>query len=214
MAAVGAIGYYIVVTSALLLVALGVLYMVTVRFGGVSLRTFAAALFPAQSIAMSSRSSLAALPVLIDDARQRLGLSDAITSFVLPLGASIFKLNSPVSWPLGAVLVAHLYGVDFSGVKLIVFGIGTVVLSFTVPGIPSGGFFVQAPLYASVGLPPEGIGLLIAVDLIPDIFKTTLNVTSYASAGLLVARGLRGTGGAVPLAPESAASAEVLAAGP
>jgi Na+/H+-dicarboxylate symporter len=55
-----------------------------------------------------------------------------------------------------------------------------------VPGIPSGGFFVQAPLYLAVGLPPEGLGILIAVDFIPDLFKTLLNLTSYASTALIV----------------------------
>jgi Na+/H+-dicarboxylate symporter len=188
LSAAGAIAYYIAMMCALLIIGLGILYLITVRLAHVPMATFARALFPAQSIAISSRSSLAALPVLIDDARTHLKLPDSITSFVLPLGASIFKLNSPITWPLGAALVAQLYGVDFAGTNVLIFAIGTVILGFTVPGIPSGGFFVQAPLYAAVGLPPEGIGLLIAVDLIPDMFKTTLNVTSYASAGLLVAQ--------------------------
>jgi Na+/H+-dicarboxylate symporter len=198
LSAAGAIAYYVALDVALLLVALGILYLVTIRLGGVSLPLFASAVFPAQTIAISARSSLAALPVLISDARKKLRLSEQVTSLVLPLGASIFKLNSPITWPLGAALVAHLYGVDFSGAKVVIFGIGTVLLSFTVPGIPSGGFFVQAPLYTAVGLPPEGIGLLIAVDLIPDMFKTTLNVTSYASAGLLVERSAGAERGGVP----------------
>jgi Na+/H+-dicarboxylate symporter len=188
IAAAGAIVRYIVTVAACLTVALGVLYVITVRFGRVSLRTFAAAMLPAQTIAFTSRSSLAALPVLIADARRRLRLSESVVGFVLPLGASIFKLNSPISWPLGAVLVAQLYGVDFSGASLVIFAIGSVVLALTTPGIPSGGFFVQAPLYLQVGLPPEGIGILIAIDFVPDLFKTTLNVTSYASVALIVSR--------------------------
>ncbi len=188
VSAAGAIGYYIAVMVGMLLLAIVLLYIITVALSGVSLRKFAAAMFPAQSIAISSRSSLAALPVLMNDVRTKLGMSESVTGFVLPLGASIFKLNSPITWPLGAVLVANLYAVPFSGTSVLIFAIGTVLLSFTVPGIPSGGFFVQAPLYVAVGLPPEGIGLLIAVDLIPDMFKTTLNVTSYASAALLASR--------------------------
>jgi len=149
------------------------------------------ALLPAQTIAFTSRSSLAALPVLLD-AQERLGLSAAVAGFVLPLCASIFKLNSPITWPLGAVLVSQLYGVDFGGTNLVIFAIGSVILSLTVPGIPSGGFFVQAPLYLAVGLPPEGLGILIAVDFIPDLFKTLLNVTSYASTAIIVS--VRGEG--------------------
>jgi Na+/H+-dicarboxylate symporter len=89
------------------------------------------------------------------------------------------------------VLVARLYGVDLSGTELVIFAVGSVILSLTTPGIPSGGFFVQAPLYLAVGLPPEGLGILIAVDFVPDLFKTTLNLTSYASTALLVSRGER-----------------------
>jgi Na+/H+-dicarboxylate symporter len=196
IAAAGAIIRYILVVAGCLTVALGVLYAVTVLFGGIPLRTFAAAVLPAQTIAFSSRSSLASLPVLISDARTKLRLSESVVGFVLPLGASIFKLNSPITWPLGAMLVAQLYGIEFGGSKLAIFAAGSVVLALTTPGIPSGGFFVQAPLYLSVGLPPEGLGILIAIDFIPDLFKTTLNVTSYASVALIVTRGERpGKGG-------------------
>src|SRR4030095_473536 len=134
----------------------------------------------------------------------KLGLPASVAGFVLPLCASIFKVNSPISWPLGAVLVSQLYGVDFSGTSLVIFSIGSVILSLTVPGIPSGGFFVQAPLYMTVGLPPEGLGILIAVDFIPDLFKTLLNLTSYASTALIVSRGERAAMGDLDAAPRDA----------
>ena len=185
-AAAGAIIVYIVACVVALSVAIALLYLITTRLGGVSLRELGPALLPAQTIAFTSRSSLAALPVLLTDAQSKLRVPASVAGFVLPLCASIFKLNSPITWPLGAVLVSRLYGVDFGGANLVIFAIGSVILSLTVPGIPSGGFFVQAPLYMAVGLPPEGLGILIAVDFIPDLFKTTLNLTSYASTALLV----------------------------
>ena len=187
-AAAGAIIVYILACVISLTVAIVLLYGIMWRVGGVPLRVLAPALLPAQTIAFTSRSSLAALPVLLTDAQERLGMSRAVAGFVLPLCASIFKLNSPITWPLGAVLVSQLYGVDFSGTHLVIFAIGSVILSLTVPGIPSGGFFVQAPLYLAVGLPPEGLGILIAVDFIPDLFKTLLNLTSYAGTALLVSK--------------------------
>lgn len=186
--AAGAIVVYILACVACLTIAIALLYVLTWQVGGVRLGRLATAILPAQTIAFTSRSSLAALPVLLTDARTKLGVPESVASFVLPLCASIFKPNSPITWPLGAVLVAQLYGVDFSGTNLVVFAIGSVILSLTVPGIPSGGFFVQAPLYLAVGLPPEGLGILIAVDFIPDLFKTTLNLTSYASTALVVSR--------------------------
>jgi Na+/H+-dicarboxylate symporter len=164
------------------------LYVIMWRMGRVPLRVVGPALLPAQTIAFTSRSSLAALPILLTEAPAKLGLPPSVAGFVLPLSASIFKLNSPITWPLGAILVSQLYGVEFGGTNLIIFAIGSVILSLTVPGIPSGGFFVQAPLYLAVGLPPEGLGILIAVDFIPDLFKTLLNLTSYAATALLVAR--------------------------
>jgi proton glutamate symport protein len=190
-AAAGAIIVYILACVICLAVAIVLLYVITARIGRVPLRTLAPALLPAQTIAFTSRSSLAALPVLLTDAQQKLGVSPTVAGFVLPLCASIFKPNSPITWPLGAVLVSQLYGVEFAGTNLVIFAIGSVILSLTVPGIPSGGFFVQAPLYIAVGLPPEGLGILIAIDFIPDLFKTLLNLTSYASTALIVGRDRR-----------------------
>jgi Na+/H+-dicarboxylate symporter len=192
-AAAGAIIVYILSCVVCLIVAIALLYLITTRVGGVPLRVLAPALLPAQTIAFTSRSSLAAFPVLLTDAPSKLGIPASVAGFVLPLCASIFKLNSPITWPLGAVLVSRLYGVDFGGTNLIIFAIGSVILSLTVPGIPSGGFFVQAPLYLAVGLPPEGLGILIAVDFIPDLFKTLLNLTSYASTAILVSKRTGGT---------------------
>lgn len=188
-AAAGAIIVYIIAASVCCFLAIVLLYVLTWRVARVPLRTFAPAVLPAQTIAFTSRSSLAALPVLLTDARRKLNMPESVAGFVLPLAASIFKLNSPITWPLGAVLVSQLYGVEFGGTNLIIFAVGSVILSLTTPGIPSGGFFVQAPLYLAVGLPPEGLGILIAVDFVPDLFKTLLNLTSYATTALIVSRG-------------------------
>jgi proton glutamate symport protein len=187
-AAAGAIVVYILACVVALSLAIALLYLIMWRVARVPLGVLGPALLPAQTIAFTSRSSLAALPVLLTEAPAKLGIPQSVAGFVLPLCASIFKPNSPITWPLGAVLVAQLYGVAFGGTNLVIFAIGCVILSLTVPGIPSGGFFVQAPLYLAVGLPPEGLGILIAVDFIPDLFKTLLNLTSYASTALLVAK--------------------------
>ena len=200
-AAVGAIGYYIVVDVALVVAAGVALYLVTMLVGRVPLRRLQEALFPAQALAVGARSSLAALPLLIDGARGRLRLPEPVVGLVLPLGASLFKVGAAVTWPIGALLVARLYGIDLSGAKLVAFAVGTVALSLSSPGIPSGGFLIQAPLYTAVGLPPEGLGILIAIDLVPDLFKGPLNVTGYLSAATVVAR-LEGWSGGNASPPE------------
>jgi hypothetical protein len=77
-----------------------------------------------------------------------------------------------------ALFVAKLYGIDLSTANLALVAASSVVLNFSTPGIPSGGMLLQVPLYTSIGLPVEGIGILIALDTLPDMFKTLLNVTS------------------------------------
>jgi Na+/H+-dicarboxylate symporter len=187
--AAAAVARYLVVTSLAILVGGLLLGIITVVVGRVSPQRFLAAIAPALVIAFSSRSSLAALPVLITGVREKLRLPEPVIGVVIPLAASIFKFNAAITWALGAVFVGALYGVELHAAHLVTFGIGTVLLSLTTPGIPSGGFLVQAPLYLAVGLPPEGLGILIAVDLVPDVFKTAINVTGYASAAVIAGRG-------------------------
>lgn len=186
--AAGAVGWYMLVTCIAVIASIIVLYVLMVTVGRVPLRPLIAALLPAQVIALSTRSSLASLPALIDGVQTKLHLPERVTAVVLPLAASVFKINAAVTWSFGAVFVARLYGVDLGSGDLAIFAVATVLLSLATPGIPSGGFFVQAPLYAAIGLPVEGLGVLIAVDLVIDMVKTAANITGFAAASVLVAR--------------------------
>jgi Na+/H+-dicarboxylate symporter len=185
--AAGALGYFVLINCAMLVVVLVLLYPLAVFAGGISLRSFARAVLPAQAVAMSSRSSLASLPALIDGAR-KLELPPTIKGFVLPLAVSTFKSGGPVSGVAGAVFLSHLYGVPIGPADIALVAIVSTVLTFATPGIPSGSLILMTPLYTSIGLPAEGIGLLIAVDLLPDIFKTVTNVTADMVAATIVSR--------------------------
>ncbi len=184
--AAGAVAWYLAVASALVVVVMILLYVLMITVGRQPARAVVAALAPAQLIALSSRSSLASLPALIDGMKQHLRLPPRVVAVVLPLAAAVFKINAGATWAFGAVFVGKLYGVQLGVDQLVVLGVATVLLSFTTPGIPSGGFFVQAPLYVALGLPVEGLGVLIAVDLVLDMFKTACNVTGFAAAAVLV----------------------------
>ncbi|MCU0633659.1 MAG: dicarboxylate/amino acid:cation symporter [Gemmatimonadaceae bacterium] len=186
--AAGAVVRYLLATTATVAAAAVLLVLVTSVLARVPLMRLVRALGPALLIAATTRSSLAALPAVLSGLRSGLAVRDRVIGVVVPIAASLFKPNSPWTWPFGAMLVARLYGVELDAGQWAVFALGSVLLSFTTPGIPSGGFFVQAPLYAAVGLPAEGLGILIALDLLPDIAKTALNVTSYASSTVLVDR--------------------------
>ena len=186
--AAGALLFYIVVLSATLLLVTAMLYVPVLLFGRVSLRTFAVAALPAQAVAMSSRSSLAALPAMLRESRDRLHLPPVATSFALPLAVSVLRMNVPPRWVISAVFLGQLYGVAVGFTTLVWVLITAVLISFSVPGIPSASLFMLAPVLVSLGLPPEGVGLLIAVDTIPDMFNTLANVTGHMASATVIAR--------------------------
>jgi len=93
-----------------------------------------------------------------------------------------------VSWTMGALFVAWFYGVSLSLIALATVAFASIFLAFAAPGVPRGAFLMLTPLFLAIGLPAEGIGILIAVDALPDIFSTVLNTTGYMAATAIVAR--------------------------
>jgi proton glutamate symport protein len=186
--AVTAVGYYLAVFVVLIIgVMLGV-YVVAVLLGGVPLRQFASAVAPAQVIALGSRSSSAALPAMIEAARDVLRLPPPVVSFVLPSAVAIFRVSAPISFVLGALFLGKLYGVPIDGAQIGWLVLMSVLLSYSVPPVPSGSLFLMAPVFAELGLPAQGIAILIAIDAIPDLLKTTTIVTSHMASAVVVAR--------------------------
>ncbi len=194
--AAGAIGFYVGVTAVSMLVLTLVLYPVAAVMGRVSPGRFARAAFPAQAVGFTSRSSLASLPAQIQGATAELGLPAAATGFVLPLAVSVFKIHAPVNWSGLALFTGLLYGVPLGPEALLTVVVSAALLSFAVPGIPSAGMLLIAPVFVGIGLPVEAIGLLIAVDAVPDMFKTVANVTGQFASGVLVGRTSPGGEGA------------------
>ena len=184
----GAIGFYIVAYSVACIVATLLLYPVVAIFGRIPMRRFARAALEPQLIAFSSSSSIATLPALVESAEKTLALPEEVTGFVLPLAVSTFKIAAPVSWTVGALFVGWFYGVPLHLGGLATIAFAAVFLAFGVPGIPRGAFIMLTPLFLILGLPAEGIGILIAVDAIPDLFATLLNTTGDLAAAGLVAR--------------------------
>jgi Na+/H+-dicarboxylate symporter len=187
-AVAGAIGVYIAAYSLASVAIILLLYPVMAFFGGIPVGRFARAALPAQLIAFSSSSSIASLPALIESGERGLALPSRITGFVLPLGVSTFKLAAPVSWTIGALFVGWFYGVPLHARELATVAFAAVFLAFAAPGVPRGAFIMLTPLFLAIGLPPAGIGILIAVDALPDTFATVLNVSGDLAAAGLVAR--------------------------
>jgi proton glutamate symport protein len=193
LSAIGALAGYIVLVATLTIVlGLVLLYPMAAWFGRVPLLEFARAALPAQAVAFSSRSSLAALPAMIESARERLHLPEEITSFFLPLAASVYRIGAAVGQTAGVVFIAQLYGVALGPAQLATIVLTVVATSFSVPGIPGGSIVIMAPVLMSAGLPVEGIGILLGADTIPDMFRTTANVTGHLAVATAVgAKGRR-----------------------
>lgn len=97
-------------------------------------------------------------------------------------------MNVPPRFVISAAFLGQLYGVEIGFATLVSVLITAVLISFSVPGIPSGSLFMMAPVLVSSGLPAEAVGLLIAVDTIPDIFNTLANVTGHMASTAVIAR--------------------------
>jgi Na+/H+-dicarboxylate symporter len=190
LSAVGALATYVVLVSlAAAVFSIVVLYPAAVFLGGVRLRDFARAAAPAQAVAISSRSSLAALPAMMDAGRSRLGLPEEICGFFLPFASAMFRAGATLGLTIGAVFLGRLYGVPMAGSQLVTIVVTATITSFSIPGIPGGSILAMVPVMSAAGLPLEGIGILFGVDTIPDMFRTATNVTGQLAAATIVARG-------------------------
>ena len=188
LGAVRAFAMYIVLVSGVIVLVTLLLYVVAVLAGGQPLTRFVRALAPPQAIAFSARSSLAALPAMVESARTRLAFPASVTSFVLPLAVTTLRLSTPIMWSVSIPFLARLYGIVISPEQFaLLLGAG-ILLSFSVPGLPSASIFLMGPFVTGLGIPIEAIGLLIAADSIPDLFKGVLNVTGHMTSAAVVTR--------------------------
>ena len=187
VSAITVLGSFIVIDCGLLAAIALILYPLVASVAGIPMARFARTAAPAQVIGFSTRSSLASMPATYA-AAAALGIPERVTGIVLPIAVTLFKYASPFARTAGTYFVAALYGIDLSVFELFVIALSIGLLSFYSPGIPSGGLLIMAPVYLSLGLPVEGIGILIAIDLIVDMFITTANVTANIACSALIAK--------------------------
>jgi len=176
--AFGALIHYILIVSSIGFVVLLAAYPVGMAAGRVSLGRFARAAAPAQAVAISTQSSLASLPAMLA-ATAQLGAAPKVSGIVLPIAVAIFRATSPAMNLAVALYVAHLMNVPVGPAQLAA-GVFTAAIttmgSISLPGTVS--FIASvAPVALAMGVPIEALGLLIAVETIPDLFRTVGNVT-------------------------------------
>jgi len=185
--AFAALAHYILVVSAMGGFILVLAYLLAWLLGGVNPLRFASALIPAQAVAISTQSSLASLPAMLDSAT-RLGLRERTSEFVLPLAVAIFRSTSVAMNLAVALYVAALAGVEVS-LPLIVAGIAVaVIISIGSVSLPGSISFVVSigPIALAMGVPIEPLALLVAVEMLPDIMRTLANVTMNVAATSVV----------------------------
>jgi proton glutamate symport protein len=191
--AVGAVAHYLVFTTGLLagqtLIAL-LLLLVGARMP--PLETLRATL-PVQAIAASTQSSLASLPAMLAAAMGPLKVRPHVAEFTLPLAVAVFRMSSPVGNLAVALFVAHVTGVQLELPALFAGCLVAIVVSISSVGLPGqSSFFVSvAPICVALGVPVEVLPLLLAVEVIPDVFRTLGNVTADLAVTTITDRSRR-----------------------
>ena len=190
LSAAGALLSYILLAATLTLIVLAVLvYPAAVLAGGIPLGRLVRGCAPAQAVALSSRSTMASLPAMIDAAR-RLGVTERVTVFVVPLAASMLRVGSAVGQTVAVLFAARLFNVSIAPLHLVAILIVTVLTTFTVPGIPGGSIVVMVPILLAANVPADAVGVLLGADAIPDMFRTMANVTGGIAATAIVDRSM------------------------
>jgi Na+/H+-dicarboxylate symporter len=144
---------------------------------------------PAQLLALTSSSSAATLPVTMECAIERLGVSRRITSFVCPLGATINMDGTALYQGIATVFIAQMFGADLTVADQLAIVLLATLASIGSPGIPSGGIVMLLVILQSLGLNPAGIALVLAVDRPLDMLRTVVNVSGDAMVSAIIARG-------------------------
>jgi Na+/H+-dicarboxylate symporter len=191
-----ALGVYVLTECLLYLAVTAMMLPVALVFGGERLRRFVPALVPAQVVAISTQSSLASLPAMLESADRRLGYPKQVAALVLPMAVSLFRLTSPVQYMTSAAFIAWAYGVDLSTAQLLAGALLAVVVSLGSVGLPGQVTFVATnlPVAQAMGLPLSPLGLMLAVDTVPDALATLGNVTADLTATSVVNRQSREVG--------------------
>ncbi len=188
--AVGVLGQYVAVVSLVLIALTLLLYPVAIVFGRKSPLAFAREMLPVQTLAFSTQSSLACLPAMVV-ASERLRVPDRVTGLVIPMAVSLFRITSPAGNIAVALYVASLYGVELSFLQVAAGVLVAAVVSVGLVGLPSALTFFTAlvPIMVAMGIPLEVLPVLLAVEALPDIWRTVGNVTGHVTAATVIAGG-------------------------
>jgi Na+/H+-dicarboxylate symporter len=180
--------YFFTVLAALFIHAVITLPLLLRTLGHLRPSKYVKAMSPALLTAFSTSSSSATLPLTMDCAENRAGISNKTTSFVLPLGATINMDGTALYECVAVIFIAQAYGIDLTLPQQAMVAITALLASIGAAGIPMAGLVMMSIVLKAVGLPLEGIGLILAVDRLLDMCRTTVNVWSDSCGTAIIAR--------------------------
>jgi Na+/H+-dicarboxylate symporter len=180
---------FVVSVVVALAIYLAVVFLPLVRLvGRIGPLRFLGGTFGGAAIAFSTTSTVAALPVMIEEAEEKLELSPSIATLVLPLGASMYRPGSALFQGASIVFLAHLYGVPIPPAAVGGALLATFLVSLTVAPVPSSSVVTLAPALDAVGVPLAGMAILLGIDRIPDMFRSTVNALGQITTAVLMNR--------------------------
>ena len=158
------------------------------QFAGMSPIRFFSKMRPVMLFAFSTASSSATIPVNLKTVVQKLGVNNSIASFTVPLGATINMDGTAIMQGVATVFIANVYGIDLSLADFLTVIVTATLASVGTAGVPGVGLIMLAMVLHQVGLPVEGIALIIGVDRLLDMLRTAINVTGDAAVSCVIAR--------------------------
>jgi len=153
----------------------------------VSFAKFLKGILPAQGVAFSTSSSAAALPVMIENCEKEIGVSNNVASFVLPLGTTINMDGTALYQGVSALFIAQVFGIDLGFGDQLAVVLTALLASIGTAGVPGVGMLMLVIVLKQIGIPLEGIALILGVERILDMFRTVVNVSGDAACAVVVA---------------------------
>jgi Na+/H+-dicarboxylate symporter len=195
-AAFAGLGHYVVIISVIGILVTIAAYPLVALAGNVGMGPFTRGLIPSQAVAISTRSSLASLPAMLAGARS-IGIREEVSDVSLPIAVALFRATGPAMNTAVAFYVAHWLGLQPSLTQMIAATAVGAVMSYGAVSLPGEVSYISsiAPIALALGVPIAPLGLLVAVEMIPDIFRTVGNVTHDVALASIVDRSTRSASG-------------------
>lgn len=180
--------YMFCVMLALALQCFGIYQLLLFLFTRLNPIRFVKKFFPVMAFAFSTSTSNATIPMSIDTLHKKMGVSKKISSFTIPLGATINMDGTSIMQGVAVIFIAQAYGIELTAASIATVIATATIASIGTAGVPSVGLVTLAMVLSSVGLPTEGIALIMGIDRILDMLRTAVNITGDAVCTTIVAK--------------------------